>query len=402
LSDPAHTGDGPTEVGKPGDAARLADIAASAGLRRIAILAWRDLDDPEAGGSEIHAARVASLWGQAGIEVTMRTSYAPGSAQVSWRDGYRVIRKAGRYLVFPRAAFSEMMRWHGASDALVEIWNGMPFFSPLWAASRPRAVWLHHVHDTMWDMTLPPRLARLGRTVEFRIAPPIYRGSRIVTLSGSSKDEIARRLRLRPSNITVVPPGIDPSFQPGGTRDREPLVVAVGRLVPVKRFDVLIDALADVKTRRPDLRAVIVGEGYERDALEHRIAELGAQDWIALPGRVDDAALLDLYRRAWLLASASRHEGWGMTITEAAACGTPAVATRIPGHMDAIVDGVTGLLVDHDKGLAGAIERILRDDAYRALLGKDALEHASQFTWAATARGTLEVLAAEARRRTSA
>ena len=64
----------------------------------------------------------------------MRTSYAPGSAQVSWRDGYRVIRKAGRYLVFPRAAFSEMMGWHGASDALVEIWNGMPFFSPVWAA----------------------------------------------------------------------------------------------------------------------------------------------------------------------------------------------------------------------------------------------------------------------------
>jgi glycosyltransferase involved in cell wall biosynthesis len=402
LSDPARTGDGPMEVGKAGDAARLADIAASAGIRRIAILAWRDLDDPEAGGSEIHASRVASLWGQAGIEVTMRTSYAPGSPQVSWRDGYRVIRKAGRYLVFPRAAFSELMRWHGASDALVEIWNGMPFFSPVWAATRPRAVWLHHVHDTMWDMTLPPRLARLGRTVEFRIAPPLYRGSRIVTLSESSKEEIARRLRLRPSNITVVPPGIDPSFQPGGTRDREPLVVAVGRLVPVKRFDVLIDALADVKSRRADLRAVIVGEGYERDALERRIAELGAQDWIALPGRVDDATLLDLYRRAWLLASASRHEGWGMTITEAAACGTPAVATRIPGHIDAVVDGVTGLLVDHDKGLAGAMERALRDDAYRALLGKDALEHASQFTWAATARGTLEVLAAEARHRTSA
>src|SRR5262249_9445268 len=118
--------------------------------------------------------------------------------------------------------------------------------------------------------------------------------------------------------------------------------------------------------------------------------------------RVDDETLLDLYRRAWLLASASRHEGWGMTITEAAACGTPAVATRIPGHMDAIVDGVTGLLVDDAKGLADRIERLLPGGAYRTLLGKDALEHASQFTWAATARGTLEVLAAEARRRTSA
>ncbi|HUI48821.1 MAG TPA: glycosyltransferase family 4 protein [Acidimicrobiia bacterium] len=392
MTDPARAGAGPDDI------AQLADIAAAAGLRRIAILAWRDIDDPEAGGSEIHAARVAALWGEAGIEVTMRTSFAPGSPQVSWRDGYRVIRKAGRYLVFPRAAFSEMMGWHGASDALVEIWNGMPFFSPVWAATRPRAIWLHHVHDSMWEMTLPPRLAKLGRTIEFGVAPPLYRGARIVTLSQSSKDEISRRLRLRPSNITVVPPGVDPSFRPAGVRDPDPLVLAVGRLVPVKRFDVLIDALADVKLRRPDLRAVIVGEGYERENLERRIAELGAQQWISLPGRVDDATLLDLYNRAWVLASASRHEGWGMTITEAGACRTPAVATRIAGHSDAIVDGVTGLLVDDEKGLVASLDRVLRDDAFRALLGKNALEHSSQFTWAATARGTLEVLAAEARR----
>jgi glycosyltransferase involved in cell wall biosynthesis len=295
-----------------------------------------------------------------------------------------------------------MMGWHGASDALVEIWNGMPFFSPVWAATRPRAVWLHHVHDSMWEMTLPPRLARLGRTIEFRVAPPLYRSSRIVTLSESSKDEIVRRLRLRPSNITVVPPGVDPTFRPGGTRDPSPLVLAVGRLVPVKRFDALIDALADVKARRADLRAVIVGEGYERDALQRRVAEVGAGDWISMPGRVDAATLLDLYRRAWVLVSASRHEGWGMSITEAAASGTPAVATRISGHSDAIVDGVSGMLVDGDKGLAPAIERVLRDDAFRALLAKNALEHASHFTWAATARGTLEVLAAEALRHRTA
>ena len=396
MTDPAHTGTGPPT------AVDLGEIAAAAGLRRISILAWRDLDDPEAGGSELHAARVAALWAEAGIEVTLRTSYAPGSAQISRRDGYRVIRKAGRYLVFPRASFSERMGWHGKSDALVEIWNGMPFFSPVWASNRVRAVWLHHVHDSMWEMTLPPRLARLGRTIEFRIAPPLYRNSRIVTLSQSSKDEIARRLRLRPSNITVVPPGIDASFRAGGARDPSPLVVAVGRLVRVKRFDVLIEALAKVKSRRPGLRAVIVGEGYERDALERRIAELGAGDWISLPGRVDDAALIDLYRRAWVLASASRHEGWGMTITEAAACGTPSVATRIAGHSDAIVDGTTGVLVGSDDSLAASLDRVLSDDAFRTLLGKNALEYASKFTWAATARGTLEVLAAEAQRRKSA
>ncbi len=69
------------------------------------------------------------------------------------RDGYRVIRRAGRYLVFPRAALAELTGRHGPSDALLEIWNGMPFFSPLWYRG-PRAVMLHHVHAEMWQMVL--------------------------------------------------------------------------------------------------------------------------------------------------------------------------------------------------------------------------------------------------------
>jgi hypothetical protein len=121
----------PVSPAHDAEVAKLGDIAGEAGLERVSILAWRDLDDPEAGGSEVHAANIASLWAEAGIEVTMRTSYAANYPMVSWRDGYRVIRKAGRYLVFPRAAFSEMMGWHGGRDGLVEIWNGMPFFSPL-------------------------------------------------------------------------------------------------------------------------------------------------------------------------------------------------------------------------------------------------------------------------------
>ena len=392
-SDPNDSGNDPSDV-----VSKLGDLAATAGLRRIAILAWRDLDDPEAGGSELHASRVASLWSEAGIEVTMRTSYAAGHPQVSWRGGYRVIRKAGRYLVFPRAAFSEMMGWHGASDGLVEIWNGMPFFSPLWAR-RPTVAWLHHVHDKMWEMTLSPRLASLGRHLEFDIAPIVYRRTPIVTLSNSSKAELVNKLHLPAQHITVVPPGIDASFSPGGTRSPTPLVVAVGRLVPVKRFRGLIDALAAVKHRQPALQAVIVGEGYEREALEGQIHELGAERWISLPGRVDAAALVDLYRRAWVLASASAHEGWGMTITEAAACGTPAIATRIAGHTDAIVHERSGLLVDDPVEMGAAIERVISDDALRASLSAGALAHAARFTWGATARGTLEVLANEALRR---
>jgi glycosyltransferase involved in cell wall biosynthesis len=378
--------------------AKLGDLAAESGIHRVSMLAWRDLDDPEAGGSEVHASRIAELWGQAGIEVTIRTSYAAGHPHVSWRDGYRVIRKAGRYMVFPRAAASEMFHRYGPRDGLVEIWNGMPFLSPVWATG-PRIVFLHHLHAEMWGMTLPPRLATMGSTLESRIAPPLYRRTPIVTLSESSKRELVDELRFRSDRVTVVPPGVDARFSPGGEKSPTPLVVAAGRLVPVKRFEEVIEVLVRLKERQPDLEAVIVGEGYRRESLEAQVRERSAERWISLPGRIGDAELVALYRRSWAVVSAAAREGWGMTLTEAAACGTPAVATRIAGHLDAIADGRSGLLVDNREEFVDALDRVLRDPELRARLSAGALEHAARFTWVATARGTLEVLAADAVRR---
>ncbi|KAA0234945.1 MAG: D-inositol-3-phosphate glycosyltransferase [Acidimicrobiales bacterium] len=376
----------------------IGDVAADAGLRRIHILSWRDLADVEAGGSELHAATIAEIWARAGVEVTLRTSYAQGHPPTAERDGYHVIRRAGRYMVFPRAVLSELRGRHGERDGLVEIWNGMPFFSPVWCRG-PRMVWLHHVHGPMWNMTLPDNLARLGLLLEERIAPRVYRRSAIVTLSRSSKAELVDELGFGADGIHVVPPGIDPAFSPGGAVSATPLAVAVGRLVPVKRFDSLIRCMAEVRHRVPQARLIIVGEGYERDALEELIRSLDAEDWVTLPGRIGDDELVDLYRSAWLVASSSVREGWGMTITEAAACGTPAVATRIAGHLDAVVDGVSGLLAPDDRALADSLAAVLSDRHLRDTLGRGALAHAANFTWESTALGTMSVLAADARRR---
>ena len=219
-----------------------------------------------------------------------------------------------------------------------------------------------------------------------------------MTLSESSRREIVDMLGLDAERVTVAPPGVDARYSPGGQRSAAPLVVAVGRLVPVKRFDVLLRSLAEVKRGQPELRAVVIGEGYERPALEALRAELGAEDWVSMPGRVDDAELVSWYRQAWLVASSSQREGWGMTLTEAAACGTPAVATAIAGHADAVLNGESGLLVDDVSELAAAIGRVLGDDVLRNRLSKGALTRARWFTWDATARRALEALAEEARR----
>jgi glycosyltransferase involved in cell wall biosynthesis len=338
---------------------------------------------------------VCRLWAEAGIEVVMRTSFAQGHPTRVRRDGYQVIRKAGRYLVFPRAAASESFRRYGRSDALVEIWNGMPFFSPVWAAGRPRVVVMHHVHADMWKMVLPPNLARLGDTLESKVAPRLYRRSRMITLSPSSKAEMLD-IGFRDDLVEVVPPGIDPRFAPGGTRSATPLVVAVGRLVPVKRFDRLIRAAVALREQVPDLAVEIVGTGPEREALESLVASLQADDLITFRGRVDDDELVELYQRAWVVASTSVREGWGMTLTEAAACGTPVVATRIPGHTDAVAEGTSGLLVDDDDELVPALASVLTDPDLRERLQAGARLHAAGFTWTNTATRILTALADEA------
>jgi glycosyltransferase involved in cell wall biosynthesis len=376
----------------------ISELAESAGLEHVHMLAWRDLDDDEAGGSEVHAHNIAAIWAQSGLKVTMRTSAAVGQPTTRVRNGYTVSRKAGRYGVFPRSAMSEIAGRLGPCDGLIEIWNGMPFMSPLWWRG-PRAIWLHHVHGPMWGMTLPAPVAKVGVLLEERIAPKFYRHQPIVTLSPSSRDELVDDLGFDADRVTVITPGVDPFFTPGGERSATPLAVAVGRLVPVKDFPRLVKVMAGVRERVPDVELVIVGEGYERDRIVETIAEHGAQDWVRLAGRISDEELRDLYRRAWIATSASVREGWGMTLTEAAACGTPTVATDISGHSDAVAPGRSGLLRRTDADLVDAMTQVLTDSTLREQLQQGALARAAELTWEHAAVANFEVLAADALRR---
>jgi glycosyltransferase involved in cell wall biosynthesis len=313
------------------------------------------------------------------------------------RHGYCVVRRAGRYLVFPRAVAEQVAGRLGHADAVVEIWNGVPFLSPLWFRG-PRVTLLHHTHQAMWGQVLPERLARAGRLFEGRVAPLAYRRETILTLSASSKAEIVDSLGLSPDRVHVVPPGIDERFTPAGPKDQRPTVLAVGRLTPPKRLDRLVRACAAARAAVPDLRLVIAGEGYERPNLDALVGRLGAASWVELPGRIDDDALLALYRGAWVVASASSAEGWGMTLTEAAACGTPAVATDIPGHRDAVHDGESGLLATSDGELTGRLVAVLTDDDLRARLAEGARKRAAELTWDAAALRIFAALAEDARR----
>ncbi len=380
-----------------GRAAELAVLAEASGLRSLRAVAWRDLEDPEAGGSESHTHEILRRLASAGLDVTLRTSAVAGRPASVRRDGYRVDRRHGRYAVFPQVAGELARARRDTSTGVIEMWNGMPFLTPLWAPAVPRVVVVHHGHAEMWRMIFPRALAFLGESFECRVAPYAYRHTRVLTSSRSAGDEIESILGIPGDRVTVLQVGVDERFSPGGPRSRHPLVVAVARLVPVKRLDLLIDAVVALRATHPDLEAVIVGEGYERPALEDRVRRAAAGGFVSLPGRLPADELLALYRRAWVLASTSAREGWGMTVTEAGACATPAVATRIVGHVDSVVDGVTGLLAEPGDDFVGRLGTVLSDDVLRRRLGSAAATRATSFSWDATARTVLEALSEEAR-----
>lgn len=370
---------------------------------RVAVLSWRAPGDPDAGGSELHAREILTRWVAAGVEVTVHARRPPGGGHVAGGpDGdlaFPVVHTGGTYGVFA-AAPARVLRERRRFDAVVEVLNGVPFWSPLWWRG-PRVVWLHHLHTEMWAQTLPRPVADIGRWNERNVVPRLYASTPVVTLAEPGRTELAHAGFRR---VEVVEPGVSEVFTPAPERVVTGVgsrLVAVGRLAPVKRWVDLFDAVAPLAERIPGLRLDVVGEGPLRTEFDAwRTAHRA--EWLTLHGRVGDEALRDLYRSADVLVSASSAEGWGMTITEAARCGVPAVVTDVTGHRAAVVDGVTGVLVDRPAMLTSAIERLLLDGDRRAALGAAAAERARTMIWDEAARrhlGILEAAVAERGRR---
>ena len=367
------------------------------GLRDLAVIAWRDLEAPDSGGSEEHLTQVAKHWTNAGLSVNIRTAGVQGLPAQVERNGSKVIRKGGRVSVFPGAAFQVLRGGLGPADGVIDVFQGMPFLSPLWTR-RPRVGLIHHCHMGTWSDLAPIGLAQLGYCIERFAIRHIYRSTPLVTLSPSSAEEIVKCMKIKPEQLRVGPVGIDSDFIPDTTSGETeiPLVVAGGRFMPPKGFDRIPAILSSVKKKIPALQAVIFGDGPEKSRIESQIQKHSAEDWITLPGFISRENQVSLYQKAKLLIAPSRREGWNMTITEAAACGTPAVATKIPGHLDAVMNQQTGYLVENDYEMAEAIIAGLSDESKRIEMRKNSLENAQKFRWEHTAAIILNALCDDA------
>ncbi|WP_018254752.1 glycosyltransferase family 4 protein [Salinispora mooreana] len=365
----------------------------SATAGHVLFLNWRDTRNPEGGGSEVYVERIAAELIARGFRATIFcAAHRQGLPDEVNDDGIRLVRRGGRYTVYPWAAlcylagalgFGPMSHRHGGRpDALVDVCNGVPFMTPLWAR-RPIVKLIHHIHREQWGVVLPAWVARFGWWVESTLAVRIYRRCHHVTVSEATRQEMVQ-LGVPAEQVSVVHNGTPPLPHTDVERTSSPLLVTLNRLVPHKRVEVALRAVATLADELPQLRLVVAGQGWWEGRLREVANELGITDRVEFRGFVTEEEKAALLGSAWVALTPSLKEGWGLTIVEAGSAGTPTVAFRSAGGVvEAVVDGQTGLLADDMDDYVAKVRTLLHDHELRQRLGAAAREHAASFTWPA-------------------
>jgi len=364
---------------------------------RILFLNWRDTRNPEGGGSERYVESVATRLAGEGHVVTVFCA-AHGSAPADETiDGVRYVRRGSKLGVYPQALWHLAMRRLGRIDVVVDVQNGVPFFSRL-VTRKPVVVLVHHVHREQWRVVYGPLRARIGWWLESRAAPALYRRCQYVAVSGVTRDELVG-LGVDHHRIAVVHNGSEPALLPTVKRSAEPLLCVLGRLVPHKRVEHALETLRRLALELPDLRLVVVGQGWWEDRLRTAAAEAGVDHLVHFAGYLEDGEKHAALAKSWVLLTPSLKEGWGLSIVEAASHGVPTVAYRSAGGVaESVHDGETGLLVDDDLDAFVEATRLLLTDAQlRERTGNAARHRAKEFTWDAAAASFVAVLRTAAR-----
>ena len=353
---------------------------------RILVLNWLDRENPQAGGAEIHLHETFGRLASRGWEVTLTASGWPGAPDRTELDGIQVHRVGGRHSYLLKAPpFVRRTLDLQGFDLVVEDLNKVPLFTPLWS-SRPLLLLVHHLFGgtAFREASLP--LAAATWLLE-RPIPRVYRSVPVVAVSQSTRADLVRR-GIPEHRVQVVPNGVDVDrFRPvegEGDRYPEPTLLYLGRLKKYKEVELILRAVARLRDRDVPARLLVAGRGDHEAALRDEARRLRLDDArVRFLGFVTEEEKLELLSRSWVHVLTSPKEGWGIVNLEAAAAGTPTVASDSPGLRDSVRNRETGLLVPHGdvEELARAMETLLADPERRQRMAEAGREFARELSW---------------------
>lgn len=323
---------------------------------RVLVVNWRDPAHPHAGGAEVYTDRVVTPWAARGDEITWFAGQVEGHpARETRRDGLEIIRAGGRLGVY-----REAWRWwrregrHREFDLIIDEVNTIPFGAPLYVDRPPVLALIHQTAEEVWPAELGRIVGGVGAALEPHLLRP-YRDTPTVTVSASSRDSL-ERLGLR--RVVVLPQGTDPLEPPSMLPDTggRPTVVWCGRLTANKRPLHAVAAVRTLARTLPGVQLWMLGDGPQRREVEAAARDAGN---VFVLGHVSREVRNARMAAADVLIATSVREGWGLTVSEAAELGTPAVAYAVPGLVDSVPASGGRLCASGPLALAEALAPVL-------------------------------------------
>ena len=353
---------------------------------RILIFNWRDTKHVYGGGAEVYIDEIASRWAKNGNKVTLFSGNDNQNAQYEVVNGIEVYRKGGTYTVYIFAVLYYLRKFRGKYDVIIDCENGIPFFMPL-IAKEPVVLLIHHVHQEIFRKFLKFPMSAFAAFLEGKVMPAVYHDKQVITVSESSRKEILKLGFTKDHNVSIIPNGVNASLFTNIQKTTYPSFVYLGRLKEYKKVDTAIKAFAKVVRIHKDAKLEIVGSGESHKYLQSLVEEMNLQESIIFHGKVSESEKARLLGQSWAAIQPSQMEGWGITVIEANATGTPVIASNVQGLQDSVVDDRTGLLVQSGNAIAfaNAMMRIIEEPEVRERLTVTAKQWATNFDWKSSA-----------------
>ncbi len=360
---------------------------------KILIFNWRDLRHSWAGGGEIYVFEQASRWVKAGHIVTVfcgqdTSKNLPEFERV---NNIAIYRKGGRYSLYFWAIWYYLTRFRNRFDVVIDVENGIPFFTPLFC-TLPKVCYVYHVHGRQFFYELPFPFSYVGYFIEKYIFPLVYRHVRIVAISQTTKKQLTL-LGFHAKNISILYSGINGTKAIKKSKKfSHPTILYLGRIKKYKRVDLLITIFPEILKKIPNARLIIAGWGTEASILIDKVMQSPFRKKISLVGPVSNEEKKSLLSKAWIFVNPSIGEGWSIAVIEANLHGTPAIAFDVAGLRESIKHQKTGLLAKNQQDFIATIATTLTHKALRERLSRNAITWAHSFNWDYSAKKGFHIL----------
>lgn len=355
----------------------------------ILILNWKDVRNPQAGGAEIIAFEFARRLVKEGHRVTFFSRTFSNCLKEEIIDGVKIIRRGNKFTVYIQAFFY-YKNLKKKPQKVVDMVNTICWQTPLYVSKKSRVAYVNQLakevlfYEFVWPLSL---IAYLIEKFEYLT----YRNTKFICYSKSTKEDLIS-FGLKDKNINIFPLGVDHDrYVKTGNKNKDPLFIFVARLVRMKRADLCIRSMRKVVRKYPKARLYILGNGPDEKRLQELVKRADLERNVKFINKNNffiDKNIKDLkvnlMQKAWALILPSVKEGWGLVVTEAAACGTPAIVSNVTGLRDSVVNGKTGIILSKNPSedeLSQAMINLIENNNLRKNISTGAYEHSQNFNW---------------------